>query len=181
MKDFKLYRNQILFVGLDVREKMAIESSLSRYSIFYKDKISDVIKLETFDLICLPEDEFNSHKELLTQSKMPVVLIGDKMLEGTRGLLRRPLFVKQCLDLLQNILPEVKKPTLTKIEVGSIVKSKTTPMFGKGIVTSVVSETDVLVRFPKSNLLSKKHESIRCHISQLQIVGNIDSYIDKIN
>lgn len=181
MKDFKFYRNQVLFVGLDIKEKMAIESSMSRYSIFYKDKITDVIQFETFDLICLPEEEFQTHKDLLFKTKIPVVLIGEKVLEGTRGLLRRPLFIKQCLELLQKILPEVKKPTLPKFEVGSIVKSKTTPMFGKGIVTSVISETDVLVRFPKSNLLSKKNESIRCHISQLQIVGNINSYIEKIN
>ena len=180
MKDFKLYRNQVLFIGLELKEKMAIESSVTRYSIFYKDKISEVINLDTFDIICLPEIEFLQNKDLLSQLQKPIILIGEKVLEGTKGVLRRPIFVKQCLDVLQKLLPEVKKPVLPKVEIGSIVKSKTTPMFGKGIVTSVISETDVMVKFPKSNLLTK-NDSIRCHISQLQIVGNIETYIEKIN
>lgn len=181
MNKFKLFRNQILFIGHEVKEMMTIESALTRYSIFYKDKLENVKSFEGYDLICAPEEEYLKNDQLLNQLGLSVLLIGQKKVPETIGTIQRPLFIKQCLDLLQSVLPEVKKPELPKIEIGSVVKSKTTPMFGKGIVTSIVSDTDVLVRFPKSQLLSKKNESIRCHISQLQILGNIESYLDKIN
>ncbi len=41
-----------------------------------------------------------------------------------------------------------KQLKLKQFEKGSVVRSKSTPDFGKGIVTKIVGESEVMVSFP---------------------------------
>lgn len=173
MKAFKLYRSQILFIGLTTEEKYTIESALNKYSIYYQDSFQKVEKVEPYDLICIPEEDFFKHEEVLMNLNKPIITIGQKIIPRTRGVLSRPIFISQCLELLQNVLPAVSKPSVAGIEIGSVVRSKTTPAFGKGIVLKLLSEHEVLVRFPNSSLISNKDKAIRCNRAHLQILGSI--------
>ncbi|AUN97351.1 hypothetical protein DOM21_14710 [Bacteriovorax stolpii] len=173
MKKFKFYRSQILFIGLTTEEKYSIESALNKYSVYYQETFQQVEKITPYDLICLPEEEFLKNEKTLIDLKKPIITIGKKILPRTQGVLSRPIFISQCLELLQKTLPAVSRPSLEGLDVGSIVRSKTTPTFGKGIVISLLSEFEVLVRFPNSSLISNKDKAIRCHRAHLQILGNV--------
>lgn len=173
MGKFKLYRSQVLFIGLSLDEKYSIESAFNKYSVFYQESFEQVTKVDSFDLICLPNDEFLKNEKTIVELKIPILTIGNVALPRTRGHIARPISIRHCLDLLHKILPSVNRPEIESFEIGSVVRSKTTPAFGKGIVVSLVSEFEVLVRFPNSNLISSKDKAIRCHKAHLQILGNI--------
>lgn len=105
----------------------------------------------------------------------PFFVIGSEAVAESQGLLLRPLYVVEWLKQISSFLPPVHKPSVKKIEIGTIVRSKITPIFGKGIVIEISSDTEVIVKFPLNKLLPK-HQSLRCHCSQLQVLGSINDY-----
>lgn len=175
-KKFALFRSHLLFIGLAVDEMMSIETAFSRFSVYYKNSIANVSKLDPYDLICITEGDLKNHQELLDESKIPYLVIGDRYIKGSVGLLKRPLFIKDWLEVINKLIEPVKMPVLEKIEVGTIVRSKTTPIFGKGVIVLIISPDEVMVKFPANRLLSKD-KPIRCHKSQLQILGKIDDQL----
>lgn len=156
---------------------MSIETAFSRFSVYYKNSIANVGKLDHYDLICLPEEDYYKYHELLEVSEKPYIVIGHKIVRGSAGLLKRPILMKEWLETIGKLIEPVKTPVLEKIEIGVVVKSKTTPIFGKGIIVSLIGEDEMMVRFPKNPLLPKE-KAIRCHKSQLQIIGKIDDYLN---
>lgn len=173
-KKFTVFRSHLLFIGLAVDEMMNIETAFSRFSVYYKNSLANVNKLDIYDLICIPEADLKNHQELLDNSQTPYLVIGERYLKGSLGLLKRPIYISEWLQVINKIIEPVKTPALEKIEVGTIVRSKTTPVFGKGVIVSILNPDELMVKFP-SNPLLPKDKPIRCHKSQLQILGKIDS------
>lgn len=176
---FKYYRSQILFIGLDANEMMKIEVAFNKYSVFYKDSISKVQNLDAYDLIYIDEKDYSNYQELVATIQKPFFIIGDKKVLQARGNVKKPLSVRECLESVYSVIPPAKTPEILPLEVGAIVRSKTTPQFGKGIVVSILSENEVSVKFPKSNFISKAKDVIRCHKSQLQIIGSVEEILNK--
>lgn len=172
-KPFILYRSQLLFTGLTTDEMMKVESVFNRYSVFYKENVGDVGKLENFALICMTLEDFEKNKNQVLESKIPFFILGPRGVVGCAGFISRDAIVRLWLESIQSITPPVRVPQVEELAVGVVVKSKTTPVFGKGIVIKIVSDHEVLVRFPTTNLLTKD-KSIRCHRSQLQILGRLE-------
>lgn len=177
-KKFKIFRSQLLFIGLGTDEMMNIETAFNRFSVYYKNSLSNVDKLDPYDLICISEEDYNKNKELLSEVQIPFLIIGQKVIKESAGLLKRPIFIRDWLEVINKLISPVKTPILEKIEIGVIVRSKTTPIFGKGIVVSLISNDELLVKFPSNPLLSKD-KPIRCHKSQLQIIGKIEDYMNE--
>lgn len=177
-KKFNIFRSHLLFIGLAVEEMMIVETAFSRFSVYYKNSIASVAKLDLYDLICIAEDDLKKHQEILDTSQIPYLVIGADYIKGSVGLLKRPLYVKDWLEVINKLIEPVKTPVLEKIEVGTIVRSKTTPIFGKGVIVSIVSPDELMVKFPTNPLLPKD-KPIRCHKSQLQILGKIDEQLTK--
>lgn len=177
-KKFRIFRSQLLFIGLAVDEILNIETAFSRFSVYYKNSLSNVAKLDPYDLICIPEEDYKNHQELLDNVKIPYLIIGQKIIKGSAGLLKRPIFINEWLEVINKLIEPVKTPTLEKIEIGVIVRSKTTPIFGKGVVVALIGNDELMVKFPSNPLLSKE-KPIRCHKSQLQILGRIEDYASK--
>lgn len=175
-KKFKLFRTHLLFIGLAVDEMMNIETALNRFSVYYKNSLANVANLEPYDLICLPEEDYKNNQELLENIKSPYLIIGQKIIKGSAGLLKRPIYIRDWLEVINKLVDPVKTPELEKIEVGVIVRSKTTPIFGKGVVVSLIGTEEMMVKFPSNPLLSKE-KPIRCHKSQLQILGRIEDFL----
>ncbi len=173
---FKIFRSQLLFIGLAPDEMMNIESAFSRFSVFYKSSLANVGKLDPYDLICLPEEDFKNNQEALEEVKIPFLIIGQKFIKGSAGLLNRPIYIKDWLEIINKLVKPAKTPSLEKIEVGVIVRSKTTPIFGKGVVVSVIDNDEMMVKFPNNPLLPKSRP-IRCHKTQIQIIGKIEDYL----
>lgn len=172
-KQSNIYRTQILFTGLTVDEMMNVETVFNRYSVFYKDSLSKVNKLENYDLICLTEEDYGMNAHLLSDTKIPYLIIGEESSSANKAFIKRSDFVRIWLEKIREMLPVAKRPVLEKIDVGSVVRSKTTPLFGKGVVIAFVSENEVMVKFPTTKLLSKDL-AIRCHKSQLQNLGRLE-------
>lgn len=168
----KNHQNKIMFIGLTNNEKINIEVAFQKYNTNYSSEVpSDSLLLE-HDLICITEDLY---QEKMLIFDIPIFIVGSVDIDGTSGLLPRPIYVSEWLKFISQVLPPVRRPEVKRIEIGSIVRSKTTPAFGKGVVIDVVSETDVIVKFPLNKLLPK-NQSLRCHCSQLQLLGNINDY-----
>lgn len=176
---FKLFQSRLLFLGLELEEKLSIEVAFSRYSVFYAPDLRRVASLNSFDLICLTEEMFRENQRGLAQSQVPFMIIGNNVVPEAFGHLPRPLVVREWIGRVQKVLSPVRTPEIGTIQVGSVVRSKTTPDFGKGVVIRIESEHEVLVKFPMNKLLPKG-KALRCHISQLQLLGKIDQ-IDKKN
>lgn len=176
---FKIFRSRLLFIGLELDEMMSVEVSFNRYSVSYS-KTTDALKsedrLDKFDLICVSESELKQNQDHFISSQVPFVSIGKTSVVGAAGLLKRPIFIRDWLELVEKLVEAVKTPILEKIEIGAIVRSKTTPIFGKGIVIAPIGPDDFMVKFPNTELLAKD-KAIRCHKSQLQILGRIEDYI----
>tara|TARA_R110002049_G_scaffold72149_1_gene186205 strand:+ start:171 stop:686 length:516 start_codon:yes stop_codon:yes gene_type:complete len=168
----KSFQNKILFIGLSNDEKVNVETGLQKYNITYLNEFKSKFEFLKFDLICISDELYDPKLTLLG---IPFFTIGQKLINEAKGLLVRPQYVVEWLKQISSVLPPVHKPTLKSFVVGTIVRSKTTPSFGKGIVTDISSETEVMVKFPLNKLLPKD-QSIRCHRSQLQILGNINDY-----
>ena len=175
---FSLYRTQLLITGLTVDEMMKVETVFSRYNILYKNSVSQVAKLQGFDLICATEADYHTNKNLIHECKLPFVLIGEKDLEGSRGLIIRSSLIHQWYETIHQIIPPVKKPKIEALDIGIVVRSKTTPLFGRGVVIEIISADEVMVKFPTNKILAKE-KAIRCHKSQLQILGNIEELKNK--
>lgn len=171
-KQFTIYKNKILFTGLTSAEMMNVETVFNRYSVFYKDSLINVVRLENYDLICLTEEDYGMNARLLADVAVPYLVIGESR-SGNAGFIKRSDFVRLWLEKIKDILPASRKPVLEKIEVGTVVRSKTIPLFGKGVVISLISENEVMVKFPTTQLLLKDH-AIRCHKSQLQNLGKLE-------
>ena len=169
-KKFTIFRSQLLFIGLAVDEMMNVETSFNRFNISYNKRLSSIEKLEPYDLICLPEEECLNNQEILADVKVPYLIIGKKVIKGSAGLLERPIFIRDWLEVINKIIEPVKSPVLEKIDPGAIVRSKTIPVFGKGVIVSLVGEKEVMVKFPDNPLLPKDN-LIRCLRSELQILG----------
>ncbi len=169
----KSYRLRLLFIGLTVEEKTNIEIAFGRYSVFYSRDIEKVGNLANFDLVVADDETFLENISLLKSLSKPIFNIGIKKLDGSGDVLKRPLIVHEWLRSIENVAKPVRTPVLSPIKVGSIVRSKTTPMFGKGVVISIESETEAMVRFPMNKILPP-NKALRCHFSQLQILGNIE-------
>ncbi len=169
-KKFKSYRSQILFVGLNKDEMLSIESSMSRYSSFYHHELGKIKKIDAYDLICISEEIFSKNNETLAAIDKPIILISERKLPVIS--LQRPMFVREWLEIISKVLSPAREPKPLRLETGSIVKSKTTPFFGKGVVTEVLNPDEVMVSFPMANI-GIKNRSIRCHKTQLQIIGSI--------
>lgn len=176
---FKFYRSQILFIGLDANEMMKIEVAFNKYSVFYKDSIAKVQNIEAYDLVYIDEKDYLQNQDLVETIDKPFFIIGITKVEKARGNIKKPLIVRECLESVYSVLPPAKTPEIAPLEVGAIVRSKTTPQFGKGIVVSILSENEVSVKFPKSKLISKAKDVIRCHKSQLQIIGSVEDILNK--
>jgi len=172
-KQLIYYRTRILFIGLTREEKAKVEVIFNRYSVTYLESLSAVKTFSDFDLFCISQSDFEQNFHLLPESKTHYVIIGDKVLAGAEGCIKRSDLVRVWLETIMGLVPPVKKPKLDAIDVGAIVRSKLTPLFGKGIVTAKVSDHEVLVKFSSTQLLSK-NIAMRCHISQLQYLGKND-------
>lgn len=176
---FKIFRSRLLFIGLNLDEMMSVEASFNRYSVTYcksTESLRSEDKFEAFDLICICESELKKYEDRFISSQVPFVSIGKKLVVGAAGVLKRPIYVREWLELIQKLVEAVRTPVLDKIDVGTIVRSKTTPIFGKGVVISPVGSDEFMVKFPNNKLLSKD-KAIRCHKSQLQILGKVEDYI----
>jgi hypothetical protein len=174
---FKIFRSQLLFIGLSVDEMMNIETAFNRFSVYYKKNLGSVGKIDIYDLICLPEEEFKNHEAELKKHKMPFLVIGKTSVKGSAGFLERPILIKEWLEKIYKFVEPAKTPEVVKLEIGVIVRSKTTPIFGKGIVVSLLDNDELMVKFPKNPLLPKE-KAIRCHKSQLQVLGKIEDYLN---
>lgn len=168
----KSHQNKIIFIGLTNNEKINIEVAFQKYNTNYSSELPSNRSLLEYDLICISQDLY---QEKILIFDIPIFIVGTEDINGTTGLLPRPIYVSEWLKFVSKVIAPVRKPEVKKIEIGSIVRSKTTPAFGKGIVIDIASETDVVVKFPLNKLLPK-HQSLRCHCSQLQLLGNINDY-----
>jgi hypothetical protein len=169
----KSYRLRLLFIGLTLEEKTSIEISFGRYSVFYSRDIEKVANLASFDLIVADEETFLLQQSRLKNLNKPLFSIGTKRIDGSSGILKRPMIVHEWLQMIETLAKPVRTPVVRSVEVGSIVRSKTTPLFGKGVVVALEGENEALVRFPLNKILPPS-KILRCHLSQLQILGNIE-------
>ncbi|MBC7538016.1 MAG: hypothetical protein H7281_04295 [Bacteriovorax sp.] len=173
------YRSQILFIGLTTAEMMNVETVFNRYSVFYKDTMSKFNRFDNYDLICLTEAEYVMKGHHLAEIKIPFFVIGEESVKGCAGIIKRSEFIRLWLETVKQILPPAKTPEIEKIMIGSVVRAKSMPLFGKGVVTAFVTESEVLVKFPTTNLLSKDM-AIKCHLSQLQNLGKLEDLAKKL-
>ena len=174
LKKFVLYRSQLLFIGLVLEEVLKVDTIFSRYIVYYKDSFSLIDEhYEQYDFLCVTEADFHKNSDKILDSKIPFVIIGERKVPGCIGLLMRSQLVFYWHEFIKEIIPAVKLPKTESIEIGVIVRSKTTPLFGKGVITEVISENEVMVKFPTNKLLPKD-KAIRCHKSQLQILGKMN-------
>lgn len=171
-KMFRPFQVRALFIGLNHEEAINVETSFNRYNVSYKPTLAQARDLSNFDMICLPDAVFKEHKDFIQSFDIPIFTIGDDK-SDSMGLLRRPQVIREWLEVIEPLIKPVKKPELHVLKVGAIVRSKTTPSFGKGVVTQMIGEDEALVKFPMNKLLSKL-KVLRCHKSQLQILGTID-------
>lgn len=171
---FRSYRARILFVGLTIEEKLNVEIGLSRYQLFYAREFDRVADPNSFDLICLEMGQLNLHAEALNKGKSPVLIVGSGKADFVKGRLDRPMVLKNWYETIKSFISPIKTPELKSIEVGTIVRSKTTPIFGKGVVVKLESTQEVFVKFPFNKLLPPG-KPLRCHISQLQVLGKVDN------
>jgi len=174
---FKSYRTRILFVGLTKEEMIKVETAFSRYSTFYRLDLKGLGNISPYDLICIDSEVYLQNQSLLLDTGIVTITISDAK-NNSQHALERPIFVKEWLDTVSAIIAPTIEPELNPLVVGAVVRSKTTPLFGKGIVTSILSEEEVMVSFPKSNY-PKINRPIRCHKSQLQILGNISNMLSE--
>lgn len=170
-KMFRSFQVRALFIGLTQEEMINVEISFSRYSVSYKPSLQLARDLSNYDMICMPDEAYEEHKDFIKSFEVPVFTIGENKSDSS-GLLRRPQYVREWLEVIEPQIKPVKKPELNTLEVGAVVRSKTTPDFGKGIVVELVGTDEAMVKFPMNKLLSKL-KILRCHKSQLQILGNI--------
>lgn len=169
----KSYRLRLLFIGLTLDEKTSIEIGFGRYSVFYSRDIEKVANLNSFDIIVADEETFITHQVTLQQSNKPLFNIGSKIIHGAKDTLRRPLIVHEWIKAIEAVAKPVRVPTINPIKIGTVVRSKTTPTFGKGIVVSLEGDNEVMVRFPMNKILPP-NKPLKCHVSQLQVLGNIE-------
>ena len=155
-----------------------VEEALGRFQTSYLDSPESDFSSEEYDLICIDEEIYDAHQSSVMRSETPVLLISAKKSHPSRVQLTRPVFVKEWLETIKSIIKPVRTPELISLVVGAIVRSKSTPFLGKGIVLDAISENEFLVSFPKSRL-AKLKGPIRCHKTQLQVLGNISDVIKK--
>lgn len=169
----KSYRLRLLFIGLTLEEKTSIEIAFGRYSVFYSRDIEKVGNIADFDVVVADDETFVGNLSLLRSLNKPIFNIGTKKLDNSYNVLKRPLIVHEWMKAIESNAKPVRTPILSPVKVGSIVRSKTTPNFGKGVVISIESETEAMVRFPMNKILPP-NKALRCHFSQLQLLGNIE-------
>lgn len=173
-KEFTQYRSQILVTGLNNNEASVIDSILGRYVVFFKDTLRNIERLDNYDLICLTLIDYLKNKNTVNDSQKKFLIIGDIGVPGCSGFIQLKDSAYHWLEMINSIVPPVRTPQIIGLEQGSIVRSKTTPQFGKGVVTQVLSENEVMVKFPNTALIDK-NRALRCHKSQLQVLGKLDN------
>jgi hypothetical protein len=169
----KSFRLRLIFIGLTLEEKTSIEIAFSRYSVFYSRDIEKVANISSFDVIISDEETYYSQQKFLLSLNKPLFTVGSKKVEGSQDNLKRPMIVHEWLKAIEAVAKPVRKPIVSPIRIGSIVRSKTTPMFGKGIVISLEGDNEAIVKFPLNKMLPPG-KPLRCHLSQLQLLGNIE-------
>ena len=165
-------RNKLLFIGLSLEEQINLEIGLSKFDMTYSQAMND-FEFDSFDLICIDEKIFELYESQFYKSSKPCLVIGGPVSSREVGRLSRPMILSEWAEIIKSIIDPVRTPNVRKIEIGAIVRSKTTPSFGKGVIVTIIDHNEVMVKFPQNKFLDK-NKPLRCHISQLQVLGKLE-------
>lgn len=166
------YKGQILFL---TEERHYTDLSLDffgNYVFFFGSDELKNKKLEDFSIIVIDQQTSQSDIDLLRESNRIWINIGEKKVDGSFGALTEDFSQEELLDLLYKLIGKAFRPQLKHFEIGTIVRSKSTSNFGKGVVVAHYNDEVLKVRFPMSKLCASK--AIKCHKSNLQIIGKVD-------
>lgn len=166
------FKAKILFLSQDLSRHKINFRALSQYRVEILEYIIQSSTLKSYALICTDDSIDESSLKLLKKSHKLWINIGERVLTGSSGNIPTPVGTNTLLNLIRSIAGEANIPKIENIQKGSVIRSKVTPDFGKGIVISVINEYEVFVRFPLSKLCSDR--PLRCHTSNLQLLGKLD-------
>ena len=171
-----MLNNRILVIGLERRYLEFISQMKSDFIFFHLDHPSK-FRLESNNLegLIFKDAYLKDMGSILSHYKSkPIYGIGSgPVLDGIKWLNPAP-----TTDKLEELLMEdlgtlrAPPPGTGTIESGTVVKNKTFPSWGMGVVKRNLGEDLFVVNFPNALKITKKEEHI-CHKSILRIICSI--------
>lgn len=164
------FQLKVLIVGFQAEELDLVHLVLSGYELEHLPVGATLEEVKEYDLVIASHE---ASQYLKNSKHKPTVIIADEKPGSIQHFLARPLDPEKLLRMVRGLIGFAKKPQIQSIKMGAIVKSKTTPTFGKGVVIKEFSESEVMVRFPLAKDLTQG-KPLKCHISNLLLIGYVD-------
>ncbi len=153
-------KNTVFFIGLPDKPDIPTDAKLC-YKVKFAKKLSDIIYC-TAEAIFVYSDVAGQKND--ENFYRPIQLV-DEM-----GLLN--LFKDPFLFLDHNVgRSKLINPRQAEVIIGSVVKSKATPILGPGVVKKIEGKSCV-VAFPKAPK-QLGQDIFNCHISTLRVITHI--------
>lgn len=153
-------RNTVFFIGLPDKPEIPTDVSLC-YKVKFAQKLSEII-LCTAEAIFVYSEERGPKKD--ERFFRPIQMVDEVML---LDLFKDPfMFLDKYVGRTKLI-----NPRQSEVIIGSIVKSKATPILGPGVVRKIEGAS-CLVAFPKAPKQLAK-DIFNCHVSTLRVITHI--------
>jgi len=167
------FQLKVMNVGFEGEEVALINLVLAGYEIENFPLGATLEDIEDYELVIV---SLEAAQFLKLSKPKPVIIIAEDRPETAKHFLARPIDPERLVRMVRGLIGYAQKPEVQPINIGAIVKSKTTPHFGKGVVTKIYSEHEVFVKFPMAKELAN-NKLLKCHVSHLSLIG----YVDKNN
>lgn len=171
-----MLNNRILVIGLERRNLESITQMKSDFIFIHLEHPSKYNSVtHSFESLIFDGKSFEEMSDILKDyNSRPSWGIGNgPRLEGVTWLESLP-FAKDLEKILLDALGTLRAPPKNTglIELGTVVKNKTFPSWGMGVVKKSVGDDLYLVNFPQALKITKKEEHV-CHKSTIRIICSI--------
>lgn len=171
-----MLNNRILVVGLERRYLESLSQMKSEFIFIHLEDPSKYNSLNhSFECLIFESKFMEEMTDILKDyNSRPLLGIGKgPHVDGITWLIQPPIAL-DLENILLNALGTLRAPPKNtgQIEPGTVVKNKTFPSWGMGVVKKTIGDDLFLINFPQALKITKKDEHV-CHKSAIRIICSI--------